>query len=184
MPEKDQKMRFTRAELSLMKNTFADNENLLFALRKFILGFTLSKEETAFLAVATKGETYKLVKKIFTPELDPASPLFQLVDMTLGLNVDMKGQTEGYSLPYIKAKEIEIDYLEGRISALGGGKDSSYTLAGLRDLSHEDAFPRILARNYLLSYIDSYCNEIKFLAGTKEETVEETLKRLQKNSNK
>jgi hypothetical protein len=186
MPEKDQKMRFTRAELSLMKNTFADNEALLFALRKFLLGFSLTKQEEKELEVLRTGEAYKLVKKVYTPEIDPNAPLFQLVDMKLGLNVDLKGQTEEFSLPHIQAKMFEIDYMETKISELSGAVASGEveTLESLGDLSHPLAFPRIIARNYLLSYIDSYTNEIKFLAGTKEETVEETLEKLKKNSTK
>jgi len=130
---------------------------------------------------------YALIKKIFTPHLEPEAPLFQLVDMPMGLNVDLKGIGEEQAKPLIKAKLLECQYMEGmikRLDKLNKDKTEFPSLFEMSDLSHPDAFVRITARNYLLSYIDSNFQQLKFLAGKKDETVEETIEKLQKNSNK
>jgi hypothetical protein len=188
MPEKDQKMRFTKSELALFRNVFSENEPLLYAVRKFMLGFQMEELEQSMLDKYIQGDVYKLVCKLFNPQLDPNAPLFQLVDMSLGLNVDIKGQTEDNALPFIVAKAIEKDYISQQLSLLGGNKLSAgelITLEGLADLGSENAYVNIIARNYLLSYIDSYVNEAKFLSSMKEnETHEEAIERLKKNSNK
>ena len=184
MPEKGQTMRFTNSELSLIKVLFAENEPLLFVIRKSILGFKLNENEENLVKGLSK-ETTTLLRKAFLPDLDPSSPLFQLTDMVMGLNVDMKGQTQEFSIPMIAAKSIEIQYMEEAMDILEG-KDvkHEHTLQSLANLKDENAFVNVTARNYLLSYIDSNCKQLEFLAGTKEETVEETISRLQKNSNK
>lgn len=52
-------MRITDAELSIIKNTFADNEDLL-----------------------------KLMRKIFLPELDPSAPLGQNLDLWMTIKIE------------------------------------------------------------------------------------------------
>ena len=187
--QKDQKMRFNDSELQLFKALFAENEDLLFIIRKVFLQVPLSITEEKILSDAMSEPAHALLKKTFLPELDADSPLFQLSDMRLGLNVDMKGLSPEQAWPLILTKEMEIDYIEQRVEALKGEKKrdalklSSMT-KDLRGAGQEQAFIRITARNYLLSYIDSNLAQIKFLAGESKETVEETKARLAKNSAK
>lgn len=183
MPEKNQKMRFNKEELALMKNTFDGNDELLFTLRKFFLGFELSELETGRLSKIS-GDVLKLVNKIFNPTIDPASPLFQLVDMKLALNVDFKEHSSEIDT-YLDAKQIEINYITGKLAELAGGKGEYKTFKELEDLSSPNRQVNLIARNYLLSYIDSYCNEIKFLAFKREdETNEQAMERMKKDSTK
>jgi hypothetical protein len=184
MPKKGQTMRFTDAELSLIKGLFAENDALLYALRKSLLGFVLDENESAIIKGLSK-EALKLIRKTFLPTLDPASPFFQLTDMAMGLNVDIKEKSEDEALPLIIAKAIEIQYMDEALRKVEG-EDATFTynLNDLSLLTDENVFVNITARNYLLSYIDSNCKQLEFLAGTKDETVEQTVARLQKNSNK
>lgn len=184
MPEKDQKMRFTSSELALMKTLFAENEALLFTARKFMLGFELNEGEKTGIKILQSGASLQLMKKMFLPEIDPAAPLFQLVDMTMGLKIDFKGNPEAAAQPFIEAKLIEETYLKERLEQLEKDLAPSDILKELAKLDSDEAYVNITARNYLLSYIDSSFQQIVFLAGKKEETVEQTVERLQKNSNK
>ncbi len=185
MPKKGQTMRFTDAELSLIKGLFADNEALLYAVRKSLLGFVLDDNESALIKGLSK-EAFALIRKAFLPHIDPAAPFFQMTDMAMGLNIDLKEKTEDDALPFIIAKAIEMQYIEEALDKMEGKREEpfTYNLADLAILSDENVFINITARNYLLSYIDSNCKQLEFLAGTKEETVEETVARLQKNSAK
>jgi hypothetical protein len=54
----------------------------------------------------------------------------------------------------------------------------------MADLKASNAFINIQARNYLLSYIDSFVNDLRNLAGQKDETIEQTKQRLAKDSTK
>jgi len=184
MRSPNQKMRYTDSELSLIKNTFAGDDTYLYAVRKHMLGCELTDGEKEVISKMSE-EVKSLLEKVFMPSIDGDSPLFQIVDMQMGLNIDLKGKTIEESVLAIDAKIIEIDYIEQRLQALRGGNAVvPITIAGLSNLRDPNAYVNITARNYLLSYIDSFCNELKNLAGTKEETVEQTVERLKKNSTK
>lgn len=104
-------MRFTEQELSLIRNTYKDNTELL-----------------------------KLLRKVFLPEFDPQAPIGQNVD--LWMTLDLTGKTP------------------------------------------EEAFQHILVRNALIGHVEFQLQQLQFLANQAEETPEEALAKLKKNSTK
>lgn len=181
----DRNTRYTTAELSLMKNTFAGNKDFLMVIRKAMLGFETNPDEKKLIKSLLNDNVFNLLKKVLVPTLSPDVPLFALGDMVMGLQNDMKTRPQSEVEPLIRAKALEIKYLNQRFEELLGNKvENPITMESLIDLESEDAFVNITARNYLLNHIDSFLNEIIILAGTKEETVEKTLERLKKNSTK
>lgn len=188
--QEGQKMRFTDNELSLMKSVFADNEDLLFIIRKVLLQFELTSLERETLDKQLSDNMYELLRKTFLPTIDPDAPLFQLTDLVMSLTNDLKGRSQDEMYSQIIAKELEIRYLEQQFEVLKGNrlleginlKDLG-RLSGVRSKGLEE-YENITARNYILSYIDSNIQQLKFLAGKKEESVEETVNRLQKDSTK
>jgi hypothetical protein len=172
-----------------MKNTFAENEDLLFIIRKFLLQFDLSNEEAKILKGSLTENLYNLLYKTFLPSIDPDAPIFQLTDMVMGLNIEMKSKGIDEMIPQIEAKQLEIEYLEQQFDELKTEKRKKnridlQLMASIKGKKPEEAYRDITARNYLLSYIDSNIQQIKFLAGKKEETIEETVNRLKKDSSK
>ncbi len=105
--------RFTPQELSLIRNTFKDQPELL-----------------------------KLIRKIMLPELDPAAPLGQVIDMSL-----------------IEANDI-------------------------KSLPMELAHIHLLARSLQINMMENALMQLNVLAEEKEETEQEEIARLKKNSNK
>ena len=184
MRQKDQKMRYSDTELSLIKNTFAGDDVYLYAVRKHMLGTVLSEGEQNIINQLS-DEVKKLLNKVFNPTIDGDAPIFQLVDMQMGLNQDLKGITREHGENLIEIKRIEMNYIKSRLNKLDDiDSYEGLTLSQMADLSQPDAYMNIIARNYLLSYIDSFCNELRNLAGQKEETVEQTIAKLSKNSAK
>lgn len=189
--EKDQKMRYNSIELGLIKTLFADNDDLLFAWRKHMLGVALPAGEKKLLEVLRTGPAFELAKKALLPYVDGDAPFFTLMDLGNGLNVDMKSKPPEEIMPLIAARAIEQEYLENRYTELSTGKavKGAITLESLGNIKGAtaldiDAYVRLSARNHLLSHIDSFINDVRNLAGTKKESVEETMKRLGKNSTK
>jgi hypothetical protein len=196
MRDKDQKMRFNKAELSLIKAVFADNEDLIFALRKVFLQFPLNETEKEMIKGQVTETVYTLIKKFFLPELDPEAPLFQLTDMINTLSIPMQTKGVEEMEPLIEAKQLEIDYLAQRLGELYDFTHDIISDRNTINLSEmvkvksirsemNVVFVNITARNYILSWVDSNLQQIQFLASQKDgETVEETLERLKKDSNK
>lgn len=190
MKNPKQKMRFTDSELSLIKGLFADNDELLYVIRKVMCQFPLTDTERELLKGSMNENTLFILKKFFLPELDPDAPLFQMTALPVALGADIKTLSPDGAWPYIKAKELEMQYLEQQLNQL---KDDNSTvkikLNDLIDLGgtkarREETYIAITAWNYLLSFIDSNIQQIKFLAGMKEETIEETKARLERDSTK
>jgi len=184
-------MRFTDAELLTMKNAFADNDALLYTVRKLMLGFDLDGGEKKMIKSQVGEVVYKVLYKLFFPTLDPDAPIFQLTDMVMGLNADFKNTTASDIAILIQAKQLEMDYIVQQLEYLKDVDNSSFSksvdlddLIEIKGKDSERAQLEITARNYLLSYIDSNIQQLKFLAGKKEESVEETVERLARDSAK
>lgn len=190
MRDPNQKLRYTTQELGLIKGLFAENDELLYIIRKSFLQFELTEQEKEALKNAMNEQVMALMVKSLNPWLDPDSPLFQMTDLVLGLGADIKTLSPDGAWPFIKAKEIEINYISQQLKILGGSEEKpTILLSELGSLlgmkaRREDIYKNILARNFLLSFIDSNINQLKLLAGLKSETIEETLERLKKDSNK
>lgn len=181
-------MRYNKQELGLIKAVFSDNEELLFSVRKVFLQHPLTEKEEVTLRKALTPTVLEILRKEFFPQIDGDAPLFQLTDMHLGLEADLKlGTDEAWS--YIRSKEQEIAYIKQQLKVLEGSDEEPKLvlrsfIEGLVDKDKEDAWVDVKSFNHLLSYIDTHISALKLLAGTKEETVEQTQARLKKDSSK
>ncbi len=92
-----QQMRITDKELELIKSTYAGNEELLMLLRK-----------------------------IFLPEIDPATPLGQNIDLWMTMKIEDLSPEE--AIINLKARNTVIQHIEQQLLSLK-------LLAGQRDLS-------------------------------------------------
>lgn len=189
MADPKQKMRYNDAELALFKALFAGDDRLLFIIRKVMFQSDITEEERETLRSSMTEPVMALMYKTFMPTLDPTAPFFQVIDLVIGLRDEMKTNGPDDAWPHIKAKELEINYILQQLKALTAVEKPDIVFKDLSDLSgakpqREAVFIRITARNYLVSFIDSMCNQMQFLAGLKEETVEETKDRLARDSAK
>lgn len=179
-----QQMRFSDAELFLIKNMFAEDDKVMFAIRKVLLQGELSKEEES-LVKSFNDEMLALLKKIFVRELDFDAPLFQANDYWS--NIDCKNQMPDKAYLDMKSRQIVVDYMNQQYKVLAE-VDVKQEI-GLKSLTFdpkkqpEQAFLEMSARNTIINNVDSLLMEQKVLAGLKKESVEETKARLAKNSN-
>lgn len=192
--KKQQVMRFTDAELSLIKNTFAENDELLKAMRKVFLQMPLDVIDKDLLSVFKSKELLAVVRKAWLPELDPEAPFHQLIDLLM--TVDIKEKTPDEAYPHIVARKGVINYLEQQFRVLET-LDADLQKIAFADLAHvpestrgtleRDAFLvyiNFAARNTIISHTEQQIDQLRHLAGLKEETVEETQKRLRQDSSK
>lgn len=182
---------FSKDELSLLKNTFADNDTLLYTIRKVFLQFPLTETEKGLIKMAVTPAVYDVLKKRILPDIAPTFPIGQLPSILTTLTNDLKVKNPEEMARQFEAKQLEIDYLAQQFAVL---KDldapQPIKLAGMGtilpntdDLDTIDTnFVRMTAYLFLLGYIDPSLAMIKSLAGGKEETPEEQKKRLTRDS--
>lgn len=176
-------------EMSLIKNTFADNDGLLIPIRKSLIQAPMTKEEIALVKTTFMkgGTTLALLKKALVPEIDGNAPLFQMVDLWATIDTKEKVPSDIYG--QIVARDILIKYLKAQFAVFydGDTKAKNIDFSKMTAIEGRDetmAYAYLLARNTILTHIDFQLNMLKMLAGQKEESVDETKDRLKKDSAK
>lgn len=180
-PNKDQKFIFSDVELELIKNTFAENDELLYAIRNVLLQFELSEAQKQMIKTQVTPEVYTILRKRILPTPDGSFPLTQLPSIWTTITNDIKNRGKEDMDLLLEAKMLEIEYLEQQFEVL---KDldapQPMKLAGMCVADYIN----MTAYLFLLGYVDPSLNFIKSIAGEKVETLEEQKKRLDRDSNK
>jgi hypothetical protein len=188
--QKDQVLIYNDQELELIKSVFAENEELIYIIRKVLLQFPLTESEEIQLRGVMNEEVYQVLKKRIFPEMSDDFPLGQIGDLYQTLTNDLKVKSVEDMVPLFDAKQLELEYLELQFTVLknlGTNVPQTIRLSELATLKDKTGYQRYVdttARNFLLGFIDPMLIMIKNLAGQKNETLEETKARIQRNSNK
>lgn len=188
MAEQKQKMRFTDKELSIIKNTFSDNEDAVKVIRKVFLQMPLSALDEAIAINTFKGkdELNAVVRKTFLPTLDGEAPIFQVVD--LWATIDLKDKTLAECILSFKSRELLISYIDQQLNKLSDlSTEETIKFADMIDFNDklvEEAYINMVTRNTLINHVEQQLSQFTILAGEKTETVEQTKERLFKNSSK
>ncbi len=179
---------FNDEELELIKRTFAENETLLYTVRKVLLQFPLTDAEKNLIKLSVTPEVVRVLKKRILPEISEEFPLTQIPSILTTLTEQLKTKSVDEMGPLFSAKLTEIAYLEQQFTALSDLeapqpiklKDMELT----QGRSSFDSYVAAQSYLFLLGYIDPMLGFIQSIAGQKDETVEAAKKRMDRNSSK
>jgi hypothetical protein len=188
MPDSDQFGIYNSEQLSIIKNTFAENDVLLYAIRKVFLQFPLTEPEKNLIRMGVTDAVYDILKIRIMPDLSPTFPLGQLPSLLTTLTNELRAKGVEEMEAQFDAKMMQEKYLTQQFAVL---KDldapQPLKLADMAVLEGKDQYTRYVAMTsylFLLGYIDPSLNMIKVLAGSKDETPEQQVQRLKRDSNK
>lgn len=189
MRQPNQVFIYSDDELSLIKNTFGDNDTLLYTVRKVFLQFPLTDVEKGLIKQAITPEVWAVLKKRILPEISDDFPIGQLPSLLTTLTEQLKVRSVEEMGPLFAAKKLEITYLEQQFAVLQDITQEVSQPLKLKDLGSFQAdaqwtFVHFQAYLFLLGYIDPMLNFIRALAGEKKETLEQQKKRLTRDSSK
>ena len=181
-PQKRQ-MRYSDKELKLIKSTFAERDDILIAMRKFIYQQDITEREEVILRETINDEVADLIYKVFIPELDGGTTFTNLTDLYAVETANRK--IEDISLD-IDTNILRFNYLKQQIRGLKDLKHGEIKLAELVDtgVDKETKCISFGARAKILNHIEGYLSAIRVIAGEKEETFEEMMKRMTQDSSK
>lgn len=169
-------------EIGIFKNTFAENDTLLKSVRKIFLQLPMEDAEKSYVSALFKDSEPLLAatRKLFLPEINGEAPLGQHVDLFMTFPVE--GNTPETVWLGASAREKLISFIEEGLADLVAPKtsDKYSTFKPVSDPVENFIF--LTARNTYISHVEQRLIEIKVLAGKKEETVDQTLERLNKDS--
>lgn len=182
---------FSKAELALIKNTFADNDALLYSIRKVLLQFPLSAAERELVKQSITPAVFAVIKKRLLPDLDPDAPITQLGDYRSLLTQDLKTKSTEELTVFFEARNLEMAYLQQQLDILADIdqpiKSPGIQLSELKAMGGKDGYGKhvdLMAYLNLLGYIDPQLYHLKLIAGEKNETPEAQRLRLTRDSTK
>jgi hypothetical protein len=185
--KKRQTMRLSDEERDLIRGQFSE-DSILMALRKVFYQMPLSAVDLSLLSLIKGKEMFKLIRKMFLPTIDADVPILQQVDfyMTVGL----KEMLPEVGAIHIQAIKRLVDYIDQQLKVLETGKfqdKQKIQFTEFEDLEKlpNDIYKDMLARNTIINQVEGQLNQLYvFSNAVKDETPEETVKRLTTNSNK
>lgn len=190
MPDKDQVFIYNDAELEVIKNTFAENDELLYAIRNVFFQFPLTDGQKVLIKNGVTPEVLNVLKKRILPDPAPEFPINQIPTILSTLTNDLKSRTVEDLIPLFEAKDIEIKYLEQQFKLLSGDAVVDENSIILSELSKIDlnnpikTHSNLSAYLFILGYVDPMLGFIKSIAGNKGETIENQKKRMMRDSSK
>ena len=184
MAEK-RKLIYTDSEMSLIKNTFKDDEPLLFAIRKLMLQLPLNESDMENLKRIKNEGTLAVLRKAFLPTLDGEAPVGQIIDLWMTVDVGNKDECEVYNV--VMARQLLIDYIDQQLVYLETGKKGAIIFKELTNMEHKEGqqiFINLKARNTMIGHTAQRLGELVALANRVEETKEQKEERERKDSSK
>lgn len=188
-----QTTRFTNEELQIIKQIFADSEDdkMLKILRKIFLQLPMDAAEMAIVQTTFRKqtETMAAIRKMFLPDLDGNAPILQCGNAWSFFSPRIEDLDLDRAELQIKSRRNVIEYLRQQLDFLETGKDQHIILTDFIDFNRKSDDPDstyfgLITHNFIINYVEQRLNEIKILAGRKDETPEETIERLKRDSNK
>ena len=177
-------MIYTDDEIQIIKNIFAENDELLRAIRKTMLQMPLNAVDLACMS-GLKPEVLKVLRKAFLPVLDGDAPLHQIID--LWMTIQIVDKTPELAEPHLLAREKVIKYLDQQLAYIEQKKKPRtklYKMAEMKAKTPLQKFVDLIARNTIISHIEQQLNVLMILGGIKGETIEQMRERLEKDSAK
>lgn len=190
MDKEKAKLMYNDRELLLLKSTFAENEELLKAVRKLMFGAKVSlKEKESIESAFSDPDVIAAVKHKVYGLNNLETPIGQLSDFWMGAETQIFGASRDTIYQAVAVKEKVLKMFETAFALLTNpeGEKISLKVESILDKPRSEIDELqidLIARNLFMKAIDGGLFNIMTIAGKKEETLEDVLSRLSKNSNK
>lgn len=176
---------FNDVELNLIKATFSENEELLKTMRKLMYGQEISETEKAVIRETfANKELVEAVRHKTYGTNNFNTPIGQLSDFWIGVESQIFGSSRDTIYQAIESKKIVFDMFTKAFNLLSNPDGEKVDISSEIDLNADPLGVKMIARNLFMKAIDGSLMSLLQIGGKKGETIEETLKRLQKDSAK
>lgn len=179
------KLMYTNKDIELIKATFAENEELLKVIRKLFFGYDLSEEEKDLIKSSfSNKEVIEVLRRKVYGLNNINTPIGQLSDFWLGVEQQIFGASRDTIFQAIESKKMVLNMFTKAFNLLEN-PDGEKVSVDTNPMTETDPLGvLVIARNLYMKAIETALLTIQTIAGKKSETVEETVARLQKDSNK
>lgn len=179
------KLMYSDKEITLIKAVFSENDLLLKSIRRLFFGATMTEDEKKLIVETFANEELKEIfrKKVYGfNNLD--TQIGHLSDFWLGVEQQIFGASRDTVYQAVESKNIVLSMFIKAFDLLSNPDGEKVDVNRFYSLEADPLQVHLMARNLYMKAIETSLLTVQTIAGQKEETLEQTLKRLQKDSSK
>lgn len=183
--KKESKLMYSSKDIELIKSVFAENDELMLAIRKLFFGTPVSEEEKKAITEAFASQEVRDVfqRKVYgLNNFD--TPIGQLSDFWLGAETQVFGASRDAIYQTVESKKLILGMFQKAFKLLENPDGEKVDITTFPDIDVDELQIGLIARNLYMKAIETSLLTIKAIAGVKGETMEQTLKRLEADSSK
>ena len=173
------KLTVSDSEIALIKKTFAENDDLVIALRALFFGLQLTDSERKIIQSTFDGNDAlkRVIRKRFLPTVSRENPIGVVTDVWLGVETQIFGVPQDTIFQAIKSKELVISMVKTALNLMdnidGEKVNVEYDPNGLLT----DPYGlKLLARNQFVRHIETQLSWLYVIAGQSNETPDQRAK--------
>lgn len=183
MADKKQDLMYSNKDIELIKSVFSENDALLITLRKLFFGYDLTTEEKKMvLANFSNPEAIEVFRRKVYSVDNMETPIGQLSDFWLGVESQIFGASRDTVYQALLSKEYVLSMFEKGFNLLKNPDGEKVDTAPKVSIETDPLGVKIIARNLYMKAIETALHAVKVIAGMKNETAEQAVKRLQSDS--
>lgn len=183
--QNETKLMYTQKDIDLLKSVFADNDILMSAIRKLFFGVDISEYEQALIKDSFENpEIVDVFRKRVYGLNNFNTPIGQLSDFWLGAETQVFGASRDTIYQVYESKKMVFGMFEKAFKLLTNLDGEKVDITSFPDTTKDPLQVWLIARNLYMKAVETALLNIKTVAGAKEESAEEAIKRLTKDSNK
>jgi len=180
-----EKLMYSDKDIALIKSTFAENDELLVMVRKLFFGGKLTAgEKKTITTTFSNPEIVEVLRRKVYGVNNFETPIGQLSDFWLGAESQVFGATRDTVYQAIMSKELVLSMFVKGFNLLANPEGERVSINVLIDIEADPLGVNLIARNLYMKSIESALHAVKVIAGVKDETPEQAVKRLQADSTK
>jgi hypothetical protein len=179
------KLSYNEAELSMLKSIFSGNEELLIIIRKLFFGITLSENDKDTIKKTFQNPASREVlrKKVYGLD-DYDTPIGQISDFWMGIEQQLFGAPVDTITQAVESKKLVLEMFRKAFLLLENPDGEKVDVSIIPSIQEDPLQVGMIARCLYMKAIETSLTNIKVIAGAKEESIEQAMKRLLKNSAK
>ena len=176
---------YSEKDIEVIKRTFADNEALLISIRKLFYGQDITKEEKDLIkSIFSNPEVVEVFRRKVYPVQDFNRGLIAFNDFWLDAESQIFGSSRDTVYQTIESKKLIKDMFEKAFNLLTNPDGEKVSIEYEPMIEADPLGIKLIARNLYIRAIQTALITVQAIAGKKEESVEDTVKRLSQNSSK
>lgn len=179
------KLMYNEKDIALLKSAFCENDELLVAVRLLFFGLDITDEQKKMITSTFSSQEMREVfmKKVYGIG-NYNTPIGQVSDFWMGIEQQIFGASRDTIYQAVQSKALVLDMFQKCFVLLENPDAEKVSIEFNPNSSIDELQVKLIARNLFMKAIETALLTIKMIAGMKDESPEQAIERLSKDSTK